>query len=164
MAAGFCSESGASLRLTLEGRRRLSDLLAEERTAVNEVRLTGLYEEFDTVNNELKAIITAWQMRGDQTLNDHTDPGYDQSVIERLAALHSRFSSLLGQVVAEAPRLAHYPARFDGALHRVLAGEHRYVAAPVIDSYHTVWFELHEELIGLLGRTRADEAKAGRAV
>jgi hypothetical protein len=27
-----------------------------------------------------------------------------------------------------------------------------------------VWFEFHEELIGLLGRTRAEEAAAGRAV
>jgi hypothetical protein len=33
----------------------------------------------------------------------------------------------------------------------------------MIDSFHTVWFELHEDLIGLLGRTRAEEAAAGRA-
>ena len=35
------------------------------------------------------------------------------------------------------------------------------VAAPVKDSYHTVWFELHEELIILSGRNRADEEAAG---
>jgi len=28
---------------------------------------------------------------------------------------------------------------------------------------HTLWFELHEELIHLTGRTRAGEAAAGRA-
>jgi pyruvate,orthophosphate dikinase len=33
----------------------------------------------------------------------------------------------------------------------------------MIDSYHTVWFELHEDLIGLAGLSRADEAAAGRA-
>ncbi len=33
----------------------------------------------------------------------------------------------------------------------------------MIDSYHTVWFELHEELIALSGLTREDEAAAGRA-
>ncbi len=33
----------------------------------------------------------------------------------------------------------------------------------MVDSYHTLWFELHEELIQALGRTRADEAAAGRA-
>ena len=30
------------------------------------------------------------------------------------------------------------------------------VAAPIKDSYHTVWFELHEELIVLSGRERTE--------
>jgi pyruvate,orthophosphate dikinase len=33
----------------------------------------------------------------------------------------------------------------------------------MVDSYHTVWFELHEELIGMAGRTRATEAESGSA-
>jgi pyruvate,orthophosphate dikinase len=33
----------------------------------------------------------------------------------------------------------------------------------LLDSYHTVWFELHEDLIRLAGRTREAEATAGRA-
>ena len=37
------------------------------------------------------------------------------------------------------------------------------VASPRVDSYHGVWFELHEDLILLAGRTRADEVAAGRA-
>ena len=37
------------------------------------------------------------------------------------------------------------------------------MAHPLRDSYHTVWFELHEELIRLSGRNRASEAAAGRA-
>lgn len=34
---------------------------------------------------------------------------------------------------------------------------------PIMDSYHTVWFELHEELIGASGLTRDEEAAAGHA-
>jgi hypothetical protein len=34
---------------------------------------------------------------------------------------------------------------------------------PLIDSYHTVWFELHEELISLAGLSREAEAASGRA-
>ena len=49
--------------------------------------------------------------------------------------------------------------RSDGAQ----AGDGRYVASPRVDSYHGIWFELHEDLIGLAGRTRADEVAAGRA-
>ena len=37
------------------------------------------------------------------------------------------------------------------------------MASPSVDSYHGVWFELHETLILLAGRNRADEAAAGRA-
>jgi pyruvate,orthophosphate dikinase len=32
-----------------------------------------------------------------------------------------------------------------------------------VDSYHGVWFELHEDLIQLSGRTREEESAAGRA-
>ena len=32
----------------------------------------------------------------------------------------------------------------------------------MIDSYHTVWFELHEELIGAAGLTRAGRGLSGR--
>jgi hypothetical protein len=37
------------------------------------------------------------------------------------------------------------------------------VASPRVDSYHSVWIELHEDLIRLSGRLRSDEAAAGRA-
>jgi pyruvate, orthophosphate dikinase len=43
------------------------------------------------------------------------------------------------------------------------AGDHRYIASPRVDSYHSIWFEFHEDLILLAGRTRADEVAAGRA-
>ena len=43
------------------------------------------------------------------------------------------------------------------------AGNGKFVASPRVDSYHGAWFELHEDLILLAGRTRADEVAAGRA-
>jgi hypothetical protein len=36
-------------------------------------------------------------------------------------------------------------------------------AGEFVDSYHTVWFELHEELIQAVGLSREDEAKTGHA-
>jgi hypothetical protein len=61
------------------------------------------------------------------------------------------------------PRLGPYPARFAAAMARVAQGDTEYVARPMIDSYHTVWFEFHEELIQASGTTREAEAAAGRA-
>jgi pyruvate,orthophosphate dikinase len=40
------------------------------------------------------------------------------------------------------------------------AGHSIMLASPLKESYHTVWFEYHEELISLTGRSRAQEALA----
>jgi pyruvate,orthophosphate dikinase len=61
------------------------------------------------------------------------------------------------------PRLADYVSRLDRAAGLVAEGDHGYIASPRVDSYHSVWFELHEDLILLAGRNRADEVAAGRA-
>ena len=61
------------------------------------------------------------------------------------------------------PRLATYTARLQRAADLVAAGDHNYLASPRVDSYHGVWFELHEDLILLAGRTREEEVAAGRA-
>jgi hypothetical protein len=123
-----------------------------------------LYEQFDPYNNDLKALITDWQMKDADTPNDHADAEYDGEIVRRLAVLHESFLPWLGNLARLNPRLAHYTARFDNALDKVRSGDHSFIARPIADSYHTVWFELHEELIGLLGRDRASEAAAGRAV
>jgi pyruvate,orthophosphate dikinase len=59
--------------------------------------------------------------------------------------------------------MARYAARLREAATRAAAGEGKYVASPRVDSYHGTWFELHEDLIRLAGRTRAEETAAGRA-
>jgi pyruvate,orthophosphate dikinase len=60
-----------------------------------------------------------------------------------------------------APRLAVYGPRFDVAFDAFAAGDHSMLASPLKDSYHTVWFEYHEEMIALTGRDRATEEAAG---
>ncbi len=96
-------------------------------------------------------------------LNDHADAGYDAAVLDRLAGLATDADGWLGSVEAKAPRYGAYRRRLADAAARAAAGDHRYVASPRVDSYHGVWFELHEDLILLGGRTRADEVAAGRA-
>jgi hypothetical protein len=61
------------------------------------------------------------------------------------------------------PRLRRYAQRLTDALGYVQAGQPSYICSPFLDSYHTIWFELHEELITSAGRTREQEAAAGRA-
>lgn len=164
VASGLATAAGTSARITPEGRTRLGALLDEERGGIDQAGLTTAYDDFDEINSDLKSVVTAWQLLDADTPNDHTDAAYDASVVARLTALHDRFEPLLGRMTGLAPRLSPYRTRFRAAVDKVRNGDHAFVARPVADSYHTVWFEFHEELIGLLGRTRAEEAAAGRAV
>ena len=113
----------------------------------------------------MKDTVTAWQLRevDAQVVNDHTDADYDRAVLDRLAGLHADTTTWLGPIEAGCPRLADYSVRLGRALEAALAGDQRYVASPRVDSYHATWFELHEDLIRLAGRSRADEVAAGRA-
>jgi pyruvate,orthophosphate dikinase len=113
-------------------------------------------DEFVGLDRQVKDVVTSWQMRGD-TVNDHSDPAYDALVLGGLAALHAQIRDWLPA------QFARYAQRLDRAAAAVAAGDTKFVASPRVDSYHSVWFELHEELILLAGRTRADEVAAGRA-
>ena len=66
--------------------------------------------------------------------------------------------AVLDRFAALDPRLGIYKTRLDEAYDKVLAGEHDWVSGARIDSYHTVWFELHEDLLTSLGRDRSQEA------
>jgi hypothetical protein len=162
-ADGNAEEARGRLKLTKPGREVLNGLLDEERKGVDQEALKSAYHEFDEHNSTFKKLVTDWQLKDGDTPNDHTDADYDGAIVVRLGELHEGFTPLLERIVTIAPRLEPYPTRFAGALEKVQAGDHGFLAKPLVDSYHTVWFELHEDLIGLAGLSRADEAAAGRA-
>jgi pyruvate,orthophosphate dikinase len=143
----------------------------DERFAADAVRIgptiEPLLDDFHTVNDRFKEVVTAWQMKergGDMVPNEHDDPAYDEAVIARLRTeIHAAIEPIIAAVVDAEPRFERYVDRLAVALDAVEGGDAQMVAHPLRDSYHTVWFELHEELIRLSGRNRADEAAAGRA-
>ena len=118
------------------------------------------YERFERINRELLRLFTEWQMMpvGSETVpNDHYDREYDDRIVDRLGALHDRADRPLQDLAALEPRLCAYARRLDAAYDRVLAGEHDYVSGAKVDSYHTVWYELHEDLLRMLGREREEQ-------
>jgi pyruvate,orthophosphate dikinase len=102
-------------------------------------------------------------MRDPQTPTDHADVAYDAAVLARLAELHRDVDAWLTPLVGGLPRLARYGSRLAAANDAAQAGNAGFVASPRVDSYHSAWFELHEDLIRLAGRTRESETAAGRA-
>ena len=149
--------------LTPNGKSHLGELLAAERDTVRPEILEDLHQRFLLLNTEFKTLVTDWQQR-DGTPNDHSDVDYDAAIMERLAAVDTASRPLVGDIIAHVPRLSPFEARFGDAFARLNSGDTKWFLHPLCDSYHTVWFELHEELIALTGRTRQDEAAAGNAL
>jgi pyruvate, orthophosphate dikinase len=162
---GLVSTVAGAHKLTDAGAARAADLLAAERDAVGLDRAGAALDAFVALDHRMKETVTAWQLRDltAQVVNDHTDPDYDAQVLDRLATLHADVIAWLTPLERDLPRLADYGSRLDRAIERAQAGDHRFVASPRVDSYHSIWFELHEDLIRLAGRTREAEVAAGRA-
>ncbi len=117
------------------------------------------YDAFERINIELKALITNWQTMdagGQRVANDHSDPGYDMRVIDRLGELHERADTLLSRFERVLPRFAYYRVQLLSALEKAENGEQQWVSSPRLESYHTLWFELHEDLLRILGRRRSE--------
>ncbi len=152
-----------AFKLTPAGRERADELLTAEREAWGVDSAAAALDAFLDIDHRVKEVVTAWQLRDDQTVNDHSDPAYDADVLDRLAAIHADAVACLEPNEPKLPRLGDYRARLTRALEAVQAGDSRYVASPRVDSYHGTWFELHEDLIQLAGRTREEESAAGRA-
>lgn len=120
---------------------------------------SSAYHRFERINPELKQVITDWQtinVRGDLRSNDHSDEDYDNKVIDRLSAIHERFEPIVAVLSQGLPRLSNYAKKLEAALDKAENGESEWVSDIHRDSYHTVWFELHEELLRIMGTEREE--------
>lgn len=141
-----------------------------ERLASAEIEESGkrpvvseLYGSFKVLDPELKQVCTDFQIRGEQTINDHTDPDYDAEVIARLGEINRGVQPIVAGLSEAFDRFGHYGGRLDFALEQVLGGDLNWFTKPTVDSYHEVWFELHEDLLVTLGIDRAAEMAADSA-
>ena len=50
-----------------------------------------------------------------------------------------------------------YEAEFENAMAKLDEGDNAWFASPILDSYHSVWMHLHQDLILTLGLTRAED-------
>jgi hypothetical protein len=132
--------------------------------------IEGAYERFRALNGAVLDACSRWQVRdiaGTAVVNDHRDPDYDARVVDDLAALHGRVEPLCDDLAGALERYRPYGDRLSRAVARVEAGERDWFTKPRLASYHTVWFELHEDLLTTLGLDRtaeADDAEDGADV
>jgi hypothetical protein len=150
--------------ITTTGRAEHERLIAAEVDELG-VRddLRGAYQRFLVLNPELLATCTRWQVRDADaksggTVNDHSDADYDAAVVAELAVLHEQVLPILGDLETLLVRFGRYRPALTSALEAVQAGDADMFTKPIVASYHTVWFELHEDLLATLGLDRETEA------
>lgn len=107
-------------------------------------RIEAAYRRFLALNHEFLGICTDAQVAG-------------ADVRARLDRVHRQVAPVVGELADALPRFAAYGDRLEEAARRVRAGDTAYLTRPLVDSYHTIWSELHEDLLATLGIARGSE-------
>jgi DNA-binding MarR family transcriptional regulator len=159
---GLCTERTgrlAGFTLTAAGNEALEKSLAEEALRGSD-DLLAAYDRFLDLNRRLLRVASDWQVRRHGQMeapNDHSDPLYDAEVIGKLVDLHDAAKVVLRRMRKVADRFGTYLKRLDGCVARLEDGDRAAFTAPMAESYHTVWFELHQDLLLTLGLEREDD-------
>ncbi len=148
--AGLLLTAGRQLKLSPDGRSRLELLLEKERSGVDRAAMAAGYEEFRGANAAFKVVVSDWTVKQGEA-NTHDDAGYDAGLIARLETVHAKVLSVISAAGEQIPRLRAYAGKLAAALGKIRDGDTAWLTQPVVDSYHTVWFELHEELLQAAG-------------
>ncbi len=120
--------------------------------------LVRFHGAFGALNRELLSVCSAWQVMPSGAPNDHRDARYDWDVTTRLERLHERTVPAVRRIGRHVERFAGHERRLRFALRQVIdEGAADWFTSPRLDSYHTVWNQLHEDVLLALGRARADE-------
>ena len=156
----FAGHGGWSMtdRGRAENERRLADELDSWQHGDARTEVAEVYDEFLPLNARLRTAVTEWQIKPTSedplAANAHDDLVWDQNVVAELGVLDTDLVRLTARLSGVLKRFDGYDARFGAALSRVLHGDPTWVDRSGADSCHTVWFELHEDLLATLGRPR----------
>lgn len=158
--AGLAMVKGPVVLPTERAKAAASRILRVSAGSEQEERITAAYEAFLPVNRKIRDVCTAWQCRPDGTANDHSDSVYDAEVRESLEDVHEAIQPVLRRLERVLAGSGRHLTALEEALDRFDDGAVEWLASPLCDSYHTVWMRLHQELLLVLGISRAqDEAR-----
>jgi len=147
-AQALVDEKNGTFVLSKAGESLRARLIASERSQLDDSSLQALYADFSCVDPAFKRLVADVQLGQIERAD----------AAQHLAPIHQQLQPLLDRASALIPRLSLYASRFQDALQALQGGDGRYLASPLVESYHSIWFEWHEELIQASGRTRAQES------
>lgn len=155
--AGLILIKGPMMMPTPAGTEFVGAVLRLPADAPERERIMATFHRFLPVNRNLRDLCTAWQVRPDGSVNDHSDEGYDADIRDRLDDIDDAVAPLLKRFAEDIPRMAGYRARLTESLEKLDDGDDAWLASPLIDSYHTVWMHLHQELLLTIGMSRKED-------
>jgi hypothetical protein len=156
----FADSSGWNLTEAgrIEDERRLSvelDLAGARDT------VAMAHQAFLPLNRRFGQACTNWQIRPStrdpMAFNDHTDWGWDERVFRSLDALGRQLATVTDPLTSVLRRFDGYATRYSSALAKMNAAQPRWIDAPELDSCHTVWIQLHEDLLSTLRLPRGKD-------
>lgn len=158
--AAFAGLDGWSLTDTgkVENERQL---LAECSSADAHTVVAAGYHDFLPLNARLLRAVTDWQIKPTAVdrfaVNDHADRAWDVRVLDEIAALGRQLRPMNARLASILARFDGYTRRFEAALLKAQNGALDWVDKTDRDSCHSVWFQLHEDLVATLGIDRGEE-------
>jgi DNA-binding MarR family transcriptional regulator len=152
-AAGLVIERQSGRRpgwmLSAAGREAHANQCFTSVSSEARTRLGHEYTSFQEVNPEAKTACSLWQTTGDEQRRSE--------LLMKLIEIQVRIDPVLARCGEIVPRFGRYGTRLGEALRRA-HDDPRYVVSRTVDSFHTVWFECHEDFLSTLGRSRHEES------
>lgn len=155
--AGLILVKGPVLMPTPAGTEMVGAMLRLPDDAPERERIMATFHRFLPVNRQLRDLCTAWQVRPDGSVNDHSDENYDADIRDRLDDIDDAVGPLLKRFSEDIPAMSDYRARLTEALKKLDEGDDAWLASPLCDSYHTVWMHLHQQLLLTIGMSRKED-------
>jgi hypothetical protein len=150
MAAGTLRKTRIGYALTPAGLTAHREGLEAWRSGADLALLEKTYTRFLTANIGMKTACFTWQSsdRGEVARFE---------IADALSQALQRVAPALKRADAVASRFGQYAARLESAHSTAAAGDSRFFTDPTVDSFHTVWFECHEDYLVSLDRSREEE-------
>lgn len=133
--------------LTDAGEERLNEVCRDRFSAAQREALRGIFDRFEALDSEMKDLASDWQS------GEH---GADE-MARKLARVQQDVEALFDELppAVQSVYSRHTDALAD-AVEKLRNGHEEYVTGTDIDSYHTVWFRLHDDLLRTLGEGREE--------
>jgi len=155
-ATGMVESSSGLCWLSEDGKTTLRHTLQEAFKDVSSIIEQEVWPAFSELDLEMKKTCTAWQVKPDGNPNPHDDPEYDFHVLERLQDIHQQLLRLIGSKDIVQQKCSTLLVDMSMAMERIDKGEFDFVVGLSVNSYHSLWRDLHEQLLNAIGLERTE--------